>query len=358
MKILTREMLFRDLDLEARKATFVASTETAVETPWGPEVLRMKGARLARFRANPVVLDAHNRSRIADIIGRATVKVDRATRLLLVTIEYAPTKSGNEAWDLVSKGFLRAVSIGYAVNAERIRRLREDEVDGDGDAAIEGPALIVNEWELHEVSNVPIPADQHALRRSAFYEGALPSLEEAHVATKKKTAAASGAKRKGLEFSKFSKRAEEDSEAKKGEEDKAEDEDSEREEEDTCSKCGQAMPERAEDEDEDADAEREADESKDEKEEEEERALRRLKAKREAVLEIAPKALREFAEGLLLEHPGLTLEKARELLLAEHAQRAKPAGTPTRDNFNTPPKKAPVEPSVNLTTAELLSLPR
>jgi len=163
VKLLYREAKFEGMDEDARTASFVASTETPVEMGFGPpEVLRMSGVRLRRFRANPVVLDAHDRSSIRSVIGRAEVHVDRAGRELHTRITYAPNERGEEAWNLVRGGFVRAVSIGYAPNDRKTVRLREDEEDGD----VRGPAYIVREWELLEVSNVPVPADSNALRRA------------------------------------------------------------------------------------------------------------------------------------------------------------------------------------------------
>jgi hypothetical protein len=72
------------------------------------------------------------------------------------------------AWQLVKAGHVRAVSVGYNVNPEKVTRLREGEVDGEGESQVRGPASVVNEWTLLEVSNVPVPADADAVRRS-FY---------------------------------------------------------------------------------------------------------------------------------------------------------------------------------------------
>ena len=161
----------RAIDVEKRRASFVASTERAVMTGMGPEVLRMRGARLQRYRKNPVVLDSHERYGIDAIVGRAEVRVDNATRQLLADVEFAPSPRGEAAWALVRDGFLRAVSVGYRPNGKRTRQLREGEADGEGEARVSGPALIVNEWELVELSMVPVPADEDALRRAFYAEG-------------------------------------------------------------------------------------------------------------------------------------------------------------------------------------------
>lgn len=170
----TLDVRLKGLDEESRTASFVASTERAVMTWAGPEVLRMKGAKLKRFRKNPVVLDSHNRYSLDSVIGKGDVSVEG--RELLVSITYAPGARGDHAWELVKGGFVRAVSIGYQVNRAKVRKIEAGEFDGTGEARIEGPALIVNDWELLEVSNVPIPADEEAVRRSIY--DALPAYQE------------------------------------------------------------------------------------------------------------------------------------------------------------------------------------
>lgn len=166
----------RGIDEDRRMAEFVASTEGAVATWRGPEVLRMAGASLDRYRSNSVVLDAHRMESALDVVGRASVR--REGRQLVAQIEFdddGPEGRATKIWNKVRKGFLRAVSIGYTVDPDSVRILKNGERDGRGDNAVEGPAVIVNGWELHEISVVPVPADRDALRRS-FYEAlAAPS---------------------------------------------------------------------------------------------------------------------------------------------------------------------------------------
>lgn len=168
--VLYRDADFRGVDEEKRQASFVVSTERAVTVSrWDPpEVLRMSGARLQRYRKNPVVLDTHGRGTrvgLSSVIGRSDVKV--VGRELHATITYANNEAGNEAWGLVKDGIVRACSIGYSI--KKVRRLREGESDGEGDARVDGPATIATEWGLHEISNVPVPADEDAVRRD-FYD--------------------------------------------------------------------------------------------------------------------------------------------------------------------------------------------
>lgn len=148
---------------DGKTYSFVAATERAVDTPFGPEVLRMSGVRLKRYRSNPVVLDSHNRYEAGAVVGRAEVKKQGSE--LLCDITFANTDRAQQARQLVEDGFLRAVSVGFVPNPSRIRRLRAGETDGD----VEGPARIVQEWELIEISVVPVPADADALARSFYF---------------------------------------------------------------------------------------------------------------------------------------------------------------------------------------------
>lgn len=160
------DVAVRSLDEKTRTATFVAATEVGVRTWEGREHLRMAGARLTRFKANPVVLDGHDRSQVGAIVGRADVKVEG--RELLAIVTFADTARAETAWQLVRGGFLRAVSVGFIPNRERTVELRDGETDGVGESMITGPAKVVKEWELFEISVVPVPADAGALARS-FY---------------------------------------------------------------------------------------------------------------------------------------------------------------------------------------------
>lgn len=275
----------RSLDEEHRSATFVASTERAVPMPGGAEVLRMSGARLQRYRKNPVVLDSHNRHGLDSVIGKSDVKVDKEKRELHATIQYAPTPAGEQAWALVRGGFVRAVSIGYAVNPRSVRRLRDGETDGEGDAQITGPASIVREWELFEVSNVPVPADQDAVRR-AFYDS-IPLGEKEPVMDKLTRAMGDSTPPETAAPAPTTSTA-------------------------NVANSVVRLDELAE-----------------------ERAARSFEAKKRQVLAFTPRGLEAEAEACLLE--GLDVEATRRRLLEIRTARLKPVGTPE-------PKEAPKAP--------------
>lgn len=141
---------------------FVAATERAVDTSYGPEVLRMSGVNLDRYSRNPVVLDTHNRSEVGAVVGRASMEVDGDR--LISRITFANTDRAAQARQLVEDGFLRAVSVGFI--PRKVQNLRAGEAEGDA----EGPCRIVREWELMELSLVPVPADAEALARSHYFQ--------------------------------------------------------------------------------------------------------------------------------------------------------------------------------------------
>lgn len=160
----------RGVDLAKREATFVVATENPVEMWHGRECLRMSGLDSRRYRANPVLLDAHDPSTIDNVLGSA-VLVEVEGRELVARFRFAKTKKGQDALDLVNDGHLRGASIGYLVDPAKVRRLRPGEHDGEGEARVEGPCAVVPAWEITEISMAPVPADKDALlRRSLFQE--------------------------------------------------------------------------------------------------------------------------------------------------------------------------------------------
>ncbi|MBX3467269.1 MAG: hypothetical protein KF878_10275 [Planctomycetes bacterium] len=152
----------RSIDEAAREATIVAATEAAVAMPHGAEVLlcRPEAVDLARYRANPVILDTHNGATIDAVIGSAR-EVEVASGLILVRARFASTERGTRAWELVRTGHLKGASIGYVVT--EARHVRAGEVDPCG---ARGPAIVATRWTLLEVSLCPVGADALAGVRS------------------------------------------------------------------------------------------------------------------------------------------------------------------------------------------------
>lgn len=113
--------------------------------------LRMSGAQLDRYRRNPVFGYGHRYWSRDDLpIGRATSTEVSGSQLL---IDVGFDQSDDFARRVEAKyrgGFLNAVSIGFDVTA------------WDGKGSYWGGG-IAKEWELNEVSAVPIPMDAEAV---------------------------------------------------------------------------------------------------------------------------------------------------------------------------------------------------
>ena len=116
-----------------------------------------EGWRLEAYRANPVVLWAHDYRRPA--IGRAQ-SVWREGGALLTRLEFAPTEFGQEVEALYRQGYQQGVSVGF-------RPLRFEERRDARTGAFLGIRFL--EQELLEISAVPVPANRGALleRRSS-----------------------------------------------------------------------------------------------------------------------------------------------------------------------------------------------
>ncbi len=244
----------------------------------GIEYLLMSGCDMTRFLKNPVLLDCHNRWNVGDIIGGVEARIDDKQLIALCT--YATTPRAEDAWTLTREGFARALSIGYS--RRKAVQLREGE--SYGDTGITGPAIVVTEWELYEVSQVPVPADQDAVRRHLL-------SEDASEASRAVTALIRGLERLV---------------EPRGEEEMA----------DTPEAPANA-PETPEE-------------------------VRSFAPVAAEIRALAPEGMRAFADELILQD-GMTVEKARAAFLERLRAQAKPAGTPEPV---APAPETPKQPSI------------
>lgn len=157
------DLTIREIDEDARTATFVAATEIGVRTWDGPQHLMMFGCKLDRWAKNPVILDSHQRFEVGRILGSGVASIE--DRELVVTVTFANTARADDAWQLVQDGHLRSVSVGFFIS--KWTNVAEGETYAKKGRSIEGPAVVVEEWELYEISLVPVGADEDALRRAA-----------------------------------------------------------------------------------------------------------------------------------------------------------------------------------------------
>jgi len=268
-----RSVSVRGTSDDGSAMTFVAATERGVDTYDGVEHLRMDGADLTRFIRNPVILDSHNRFEAGAVVGRAAVRVEGDE--LVADVTFAPTARAREVQQLVQGGFLNALSVGFV--PRKAKSVGQGETYELSSRSIDGPARIVEEWELYEISVVSVPADSAAVRR------AMPEWIDVVISRLREEAAMADEERAAEEV------ADQEPEV----------------------------------------VERTAEPVVVELEEIEEAKLAaRIRA-------IAPRGLEKLADRLILE--GLEYDEARERLLEAQAKRMRPIGSPEPE----PAKKGP-----------------
>ena len=253
---LSHQASVRAMNPDTREVTFVAATETPVRTPLGPEILRMAGMKA---RAFVPFLRAHEQQDPEAVIGSLTWSIEG--RELVIVARYDEDDLSDRLYRKVLSGSIRAVSVGWITH--EVRNLAPGETDGD----IVGPARIITDWTLIEVSQVALGADENALRRSAR-NGV--SMATTTPATPEATPAAAPAPAPIVEAPPVGIRA-------------------------------AAQPE-------------------------EDLTLRLHRR----VRSMAGPEMRSFADRMLLTHADLDETKARALLLVEHARRHPAVGTPSQ----------------------------
>jgi HK97 family phage prohead protease len=148
-------LTIRAVRKEAREADFVCSTDGVdscgeiVEQSWD----------LRRYTKNPVVLWAHNAAGTGDGMPLGSAKnvgiVDGALCATLCFVSAAANPKAEQVWQGIQEGAIRAVSVGFSPRSVRteIRAGKE--------------TLVLCNNELFEISVVPLPANEDALRREA-----------------------------------------------------------------------------------------------------------------------------------------------------------------------------------------------
>ncbi len=295
---------------------------------------------------------------MTSILGQATA-VTREGPQLLFAVRFDTTPEGEAAWQRVQSGSLRTVSVGYAVH--EFEEVRVGQTNTRGAEPVEGPAVIVTDWELFELSMVPVPADAEAVKRSFYGDQMNLSTIMDKRAEESEGEAPEGTS--GDEARKLIAQAIEagitveqvaaaiGSEATHGllagEREEASDE--------MLAALAALLAEDEESEGEAPAAEDE--ESEGEESEDEERGAHTIKfpayadaARRDAIRDMAPRGLEAYADQLALEvderGQALDLEMIRLRLLERHAERHAPVGTPAprppaRQNDTTTEQTAP-----------------
>lgn len=156
-------------DKEKRSVTVVASTETPVQVfDWErweivSEVLLTKGFQLRSGEQAPL-LDSHSRWSVEDVLGSAR-NWTRGDGVLQADIHFASTEDSVAAETKMREGHLTDVSVGYQpVESVFVPKGQRQNIEGKD---YEGPVRVTTKWTVHELSLVPIGADQFAKARSA-----------------------------------------------------------------------------------------------------------------------------------------------------------------------------------------------
>lgn len=134
------------------------------------EVLIARGASFADLVP---LLDAHNRSSVASILGSVRnirVENDAIVGRLFLSVG---NPDSDVAWLLIRDGSLNSVSVGYQIlQSTTIRQGTSQTIDGVNYEAEDFPLRVVTKWALKECSLVPIGADPAAKTRAAIGAGA------------------------------------------------------------------------------------------------------------------------------------------------------------------------------------------
>jgi HK97 family phage major capsid protein/HK97 family phage prohead protease len=137
----------RDVDEEARTIELAFSSETGYERWFGEEVLshESQSVRLGRLNDGGAVLVNHDTGDQVGVVESARIDDDRVGRAV---IRFSKSQRGEEIFRDVADGIRKLVSVGY-----RIHKYSTEERKGQADL------VTVTDWEPHEVSIVPVPAD-------------------------------------------------------------------------------------------------------------------------------------------------------------------------------------------------------
>ncbi len=156
------------LNEKSRTVEIVIASETDQVRTWDydlgdvPEILVMSGFRMPDTGQVPL-LDSHGRYSVNDVFGSVTNCVVRDDELTGIA-SYSDDEHSMTAFRKTKEGHLTDYSAGFTAN--RIMKLQENETTEIGGRTYEGPAILITEWSLKEVSTCPIGADPKAKARS------------------------------------------------------------------------------------------------------------------------------------------------------------------------------------------------
>ena len=144
----------KSIDEKEFTMTAAISTDTIDRSR---EVLDPEGVDLTNYKKNPVVLWAHDYSKLP--IGKA-LWVKRDGKTILSKMKFASTDFAQEVFQLYKEGILKAFSVGFIPKQTEYAKYDPDE---DQEKSKKKPRATYKKWELLEYSAVPVPANPDAI---------------------------------------------------------------------------------------------------------------------------------------------------------------------------------------------------
>ncbi len=148
--VLAMEMRLAGAPAEDRTMDVVASTD-ALDAHG--TVLDSGSWRLDRYRANPVVLYAHDQRDLPIGFAEDVRVADGALRARLRFVTAAANPLAEQVWQLVQQKALRAVSVGFFAGDVKTQKRDGREV------------AVLSDNELLEISVVPVPSNPEAVAK-------------------------------------------------------------------------------------------------------------------------------------------------------------------------------------------------
>jgi HK97 family phage prohead protease len=151
------DFVVKEFDDEAKVLSFRGTTEDADRSD---DIVVADGGDFKNYSRNPLFLWAHDHSGMTLPIGKAldVTKISGVGADFKIQFD-AKDPFAMEVYRKYKEGYLHAVSIGFIAHKAE-RRL------GDDGEPTWPPAYKYLEWELLELSGVPIPANPNALRNA------------------------------------------------------------------------------------------------------------------------------------------------------------------------------------------------